>query len=82
MILNSKRIQNSLWRNVPARAKEMPSKVLFVGAKKRRPRPFRHCTPKLPSLATARELKIILSVLNFLTVLVHTKTIILLSVGG
>ena len=40
MILNTKRIHNSFWRNFPARAKQMPSKVLFVDKKKRRPRPF------------------------------------------
>ena len=40
MILNTKRIHNSFWRNFPARAKQMPSKVLFVDRKKRRPRPF------------------------------------------
>ena len=33
MILNTKRIHNSFWRNFPARAKEMPSKVLFIGKK-------------------------------------------------
>ena len=47
MILNTKRIHNSFWRNFPARAKQMPSKVLFVGKKKRRPRQFGHCAPKL-----------------------------------
>ena len=47
MILNTKRIHNSFWRNFPARAKQMPSKVLFVGKKKRRPRQFSHCAPKL-----------------------------------
>ena len=47
MILNTKRIHNSFWRNFPARAKQMPSKVLFVGKKKRRPRPFGHWAPKL-----------------------------------
>ena len=35
MILNTKRIHNSFWRNFPARAKQMPSKVLIVGKKKR-----------------------------------------------
>ena len=40
MILNTKRIHNSFWRNFPARARQMPSKVLFVGKKKRRQRPF------------------------------------------
>ena len=50
MILNTKRIHNSFWRNFPARAKQTPSKVLFVAMKKRRPRPFGHCAPKLWSL--------------------------------
>ena len=45
MILNTKRIHNSFWRSFPTRAKQMVSKVLFVGKKKRRPR--RHCAPKL-----------------------------------
>ena len=36
MILNTKIIHYSFWRNFPARAKQMPSKVLFVGKKKRR----------------------------------------------
>ena len=46
MILNTKRIHNSFWTNFPARAKQMPSKVLFVGKRKRRQRPFDHCAPK------------------------------------
>ena len=36
IILNTKRIHNSFWRNFPARAKQTPSKVLFVAKKKRR----------------------------------------------
>ena len=60
MIFNTKRIHN----------KQKPSKVLFVGKKKRRPRLFSHCAPKLWSLATVNELKIIIFVLNYLTVLV------------
>ena len=36
MILNTKIIHDSFWRDFPARAKQMPSKVLFVGEKKRR----------------------------------------------
>ena len=47
MILNTKRIHNSFWRNFPARAKQMPSKVSFVGEKKRRTQPFGHCALKL-----------------------------------
>ena len=34
MILNTKRIHNSFWMNFPARAKQMPSKILFVGEKR------------------------------------------------
>ena len=71
MILNTKRNHNSFWRNFPARAKQMPWKVLIVGKKKRRPRPPGHYAPKLKSLATVFELKIIIFVLNDLTVLVH-----------
>ena len=81
MILNTERIHNSFWRNIPVRGKKMSSKVLFVGKKKRRPRPFGHCAPKLWSLATENELKLIIFALNYPTVLVHTKTIIHLSVG-
>ena len=36
-----------LLKKFPPGAKQMPSKVLFVGKKKRRPRPFGHCAPKL-----------------------------------
>ena len=60
----------------------MPSKVQFVGKKKRRPRSFGHRAPKLLSLAVVNELKITIFVLNYLTILVYTKTIIHLSVGG
>ena len=81
MILNTKRIHNSFWRNFSARAKQTPSKVLFVAKKKRRP--LRSSRAKIvKSLATVNELKIIIFVLNYLTVLVYTKTIIHLSFGG
>ena len=82
MILNTKRIHNSFWGNFPARAKQTPSKVLFVAKKKRRPRPFGNRATKLYSLATVSELKMIIFLLNYLTALVYTKTIIHLSVGG
>ena len=82
MVLNKKRIKNSFWRNFPARAKQMLSKVLLVGNKKRRPRPFGHRASKLQTLTTVNELKIIIFELKYLTVLVYTKTIIRLSVGG
>ena len=41
--VNTKRIHNSFRRNFFARAKQMASKVLFVGKKNRRQRPFGHC---------------------------------------
>ena len=75
-ISNTKRIYNSFWGNLPTIAKQMPSKVLFVGKKTRRSQPFGHCAPELQSLATVNELKIIIFELNYLTVLVYTKTII------
>ena len=34
IILNTNRIHNSFWRNFPARAKQSPSKVLFVAKTK------------------------------------------------
>ena len=60
----------------------MSSKVLFVGKKKRRLRLFGHCAKIVIALATVNELKIIIFVPNYLTVLVYNKTIICLSVGG
>ena len=36
-----------LSKKFPARAKQMPSRVLLVCKKKRRPRSFGHCAPKL-----------------------------------
>ena len=77
MILNTKRIHNSFWRNLSVRAKQMPLKVLFVDKKKRRPPAVRSLRAKIVIVG-----KIIIFVLNYLTVLVYTKTIIHLSVGG
>ena len=59
MVLNIKKFHNSFQRTFPARAKQMPAKVLFVGEKTRRP--FGHCASKLQSLATVNELKIVIS---------------------
>ena len=47
MIFNTKRIYNSFWGNFPARAKQMPLKVLFVSKKRWQPQPFGHRAPKL-----------------------------------
>ena len=42
-----KNLQLLLKKFPPGAKHEMPSKVLFVGKKKRRPLPFGHCAPKL-----------------------------------
>ena len=34
LILNTKRVHNSFWRNFPAISEQTPSKVLFVAKKK------------------------------------------------
>ena len=80
MVLNTKRIPNFFWRNFPGRANKIPLKVLFVGKKMRRP-PVKSLRAKIIIVDTVNELKIIIFGLNYLTVLVYTKTIIHLSVG-
>ena len=71
MILSTKRIHNSFWRNLPARAKKCLQKSYnFGGKKKQWLRPFGNCATKLYSLATVNELKIIIFVLSYLAVLV------------
>ena len=82
IILNTNRIHNSFWRNFPARAKQTPSKVLFVAKKKRRPRPLGHRVSKIVIAGNSKWIKNHYFVLNYLAVLVYTKTIIHLSVGG
>ena len=81
MILNTKRIHNSFEEISPQELDKCLQKFI-VGKKKRRQRPFGHCAPKLYSLATVNELKMIIFVSNYLNVLVYTKTIIHLNVGG
>ena len=78
MVFYIKKIHNSFWTNFLEKAKQMASKVLFVSQKKMA---FQSLRAKIVmrSLATVNELKIIIFVLNYLTVLVYTKTI---SVGG
>ena len=82
MILNTKRIHNSFWRNFPARAKQMPSKVLFVGKRKVTTAAVRSLRAKIVIVGNSKWVKNHHFVLNYLTVLVYTKTIIHLSVGG
>ena len=80
MVLHAKRIHNSFWRNFPKRAKQMPSKF-YLSARKHDGRSAiarQNCN----EIVGNSKLKIIILVLNYLTVLVHTKAIIHLSVGG
>ena len=72
MVSNTERYHNFL-KNFPARAKQMPSKVL-LSARKRDSRSV-ICEPKLQLLAAIHELQIIIFVLNNLTVLEYTKKI-------
>ena len=53
MILDTKRIYNSFRRNFPAIAKQMPSKVLFVGKKTRRP--FGHLRAKIVIVGSSKN---------------------------
>ena len=83
MILNTKRIHNSFWGNFPAKAKQMPSKSFICGQEKATTAAVRSLRAKIVSLqATVNVLKIIIFWLNYLTVLIYTKTIIHLIVGG
>ena len=80
MASNTKRIHN-FWRNFPKLAKKMPSKVLFVSKKTRRP--FAHLRAKFVwTVGHIKWVKNHLFVLNYLNVFEYTKTIIHLSVGG
>ena len=83
MVLNTKRIHNSFWRNFLERAKRMPSKFLFVG-KKRDGRSIvarQNCNEIVGNSKNESKKKIL--VLKYLTILLeYTKTIIHLSVGG
>ena len=82
MVFNTKRIRDSFWRNFPERAKQMPSKVLFVG-KKTQPL-FGHCARQNCNeiVGNSKWVKNHHFVLDYLTVLVYTKTIIHRSAGG
>ena len=60
MILNTKRIHNSFWRHFPARAKQTPSKVLFVAKKKATTAAVRSSRAKIAIVGNSKELKIII----------------------
>ena len=79
MVLNKKRIKNSFWRNFPARAKQMPSSFI---CRQQKATTAAVRSSRFKTLTTVNEFKIIIFELNNLTVLVYTKTIIRLSVGG
>ena len=53
MVSKTKRIHNSFWRDFPSIAKQMPSKVLFVGRKTRRP--FGHLRAKIVIVDTVQS---------------------------
>ena len=82
MILNTKRIHNFFWRNFPVRAKQTPSKVLFVAKKKATTAAVRSSRAKIVIVGNSKWVKKHHFVLNYLTVLVYTKTIIHRSWGG
>ena len=77
MIFNTKRIHNSFWRNFPERAKQILQKFYLLAEEMAVQSLWAKIAMRL--LATVNELKIIIFVLNYLTVFVYTKTI---SVGG
>ena len=73
MVSNTERYHKFL-NNLPARAKQMPSKILFVGEKTWQP--FGYLRPKIVIVGSnIHELQIIIPVLNNLTVLEYTKNI-------
>ena len=71
-----------LLKKFPARAKQMPSKVLFVSKKKATAAAFWSLSAKIVIVGNSKWVKIIIFVLSYLTVLAYNKTIIHLSVGG
>ena len=73
MVSNAERYHKFL-NNSPARAKQMPSKILFVGEKTWQP--FGYLRAKIVIVGSnIHELQIIIPVLNNLTVLEYTKKI-------
>ena len=74
MILNRKRIHNSFWRNFPARTNA--SKIFICRQEKATTAAIRSLRAKIVIVGNSKW------VLNYFTVLVYSKTIIDLSVGG
>ena len=83
MILNTKRIHNSFWGNFPARAKKFNALKSFIcQQEKATTGAVRSLWPKIVIVGNSKWVKNHISALNYLTVLVYTKTIIYLSVRG
>ena len=82
MVLNTKRIHNFFSRHIPERANKCLQKF-HLSARKRDDRSVITCQNCNEIVGNSKnELKIIILVLNYLTVLVCSKATIHLSVGG
>ena len=68
MMLNTKTIHNPFWRNFPARAKQMPSKVSYVSKKKWRHFEFAYFSFFLTHLELKRKLRSYTSVVPSKTI--------------
>ena len=68
MMLNTKTIHNPFWRNFPARAKQMPSKVSYVSKKKWRHFEFAYFSFFLTHLELKRKLRSCTSVVPSKTI--------------
>ena len=79
MVFYVKKIHNSFWTNFLEKAKQMHGFKSFICQPKKMAFQSLRAKIVMRSLATVNELKIIIFVFNYLTVLVYTKTV---SVGG
>ena len=68
MMLNTKAIHNPFWRNFPARAKQMPSKVSYVSKKKWRHFEFAYFSFFLTHLELKRMIRSYTSVVPSKTI--------------
>ena len=74
MVLNKKELRTP-FEETSLQELNKCLQVLFVGNKKRRPRPFGHRASKLQTLTTVNELKIIIFELKYLTVLFSSVSV-------
>ena len=82
MILNTKGTHNSFWRNFPATPQTNAFKSFSCRQEKATAAAARSLRAKIVIVSHSIWVKIVVFVLNYLTVLVYTKTIIHLGVGG